>query len=230
VFCWCEIFFAVYSDGTLCMDVLQDKWSPCQNVSTILTSIQVSGAAPPYVLLVDSPFVVGLCDEWFGSFWPMFPMGVNNNDSKMLDWGKLNYELCLLRCITKCYAQNLYMYQVWIWLLTPFSLPECGFLWQSLLTDPNPASPANPESAQLYQSDIQAYNRWAICIQFYCSSLVVPVQRKKIGRADLERELLIWVIDTHKVMNTLILGSCLFWFGQNCLPLKCYCVVSSAVS
>ncbi|CAK9212540.1 hypothetical protein BDL97_18G047700 [Sphagnum fallax] len=59
----------VYSDGTLCMDVLQDKWSPCQNVSTILTSIQ------------------------------------------------------------------------------------------SLLTDPNPASPANPESAQLYQSDIQAYNR-----------------------------------------------------------------------
>jgi len=181
-------------------------------------------------LLVDSPFVVWLCDEWFGSFWPMFPMGVNNNDSKMLDWGKLNYELCLLRCITKCYAQSLYMYQVWIWLLTPFSLPECGFLWQSLLTDPNPASPANPESAQLYQSDIQAYNRWAMCIQFYCSSLVIPVQRKKIARADLERELLIWVIDTHKVMNTLILGSCLFWFAQNCLPLKCYCVISSAVS
>ncbi len=120
MFCWCEIFFAVYSDGTLCMDVLQDKWSPCQNVSTILTSIQVSGAAPPCVLLVDSPFVIGLCDEWFGSFWPMFPMGVNNNDSKMLDWGKLNYELCLLRCITKCYAQSLYMYQVEFdcWLLS----------------------------------------------------------------------------------------------------------------
>lgn len=59
----------VYRDGTLCMDIIQDAWSPCHNVSTILTSIQ------------------------------------------------------------------------------------------SLLTDPNPASPANPEAAHLYQTDIQSYNR-----------------------------------------------------------------------
>ncbi|KAL5707226.1 E2 ubiquitin-conjugating enzyme [Ranunculus cassubicifolius] len=65
-----EIFHPnVYHDGTLCMDIIQDAWSPCHNVSTILTSVQ------------------------------------------------------------------------------------------SLLTDPNPASPANPEAAQLYQHDIQAYNR-----------------------------------------------------------------------
>ncbi|XP_042508394.1 ubiquitin-conjugating enzyme E2-17 kDa-like isoform X1 [Macadamia integrifolia] len=65
-----EIFHPnVYHDGTLCMDIIQDAWSPCHNVSTILTSIQ------------------------------------------------------------------------------------------SLLTDPNPASPANPEAAQLYQHDIQAYNK-----------------------------------------------------------------------
>ena len=30
---------------------------------------------------------------------------------------------------------------------------------QSLLTDPNPNSPANPEAAQLYRDDIKAYNR-----------------------------------------------------------------------
>ncbi|PNW75165.1 hypothetical protein CHLRE_12g515450v5 [Chlamydomonas reinhardtii] len=30
----------VYQDGSLCMDVLQDQWSPCHNVSTLLTSIQ----------------------------------------------------------------------------------------------------------------------------------------------------------------------------------------------
>lgn len=59
----------VYHDGTLCMDIIQDAWSPCHNVCTILTSIQ------------------------------------------------------------------------------------------SLLTDPNPASPANPEAAQLYQNDNQSYNR-----------------------------------------------------------------------
>eukprot|EP00897_Mesotaenium_endlicherianum_P000861 jgi/Mesen1/10776/ME000091S10299 len=29
----------------------------------------------------------------------------------------------------------------------------------SLLTDPNPASPANPEAAQLYSHDLTAYNR-----------------------------------------------------------------------
>ena len=28
------------SDGTLCLDIIQDMWSPCQSVSTILTSVQ----------------------------------------------------------------------------------------------------------------------------------------------------------------------------------------------
>ncbi|KAL5556726.1 hypothetical protein UlMin_038962 [Ulmus minor] len=60
----------VYLDGTICMDIIQDAWSPCQNVSTILSSVQ------------------------------------------------------------------------------------------SLLTDPNPASPANPEAAEFYQHDIQAYNMY----------------------------------------------------------------------
>jgi ubiquitin-conjugating enzyme E2 A len=59
----------VYTDGTLCLDIIQDKWSPIYTVNTILTSIQ------------------------------------------------------------------------------------------SLLTDPNPASPANPEAAQLYNADKAAYNK-----------------------------------------------------------------------
>eukprot|EP00850_Spirogloea_muscicola_P002944 SM000011S19122 [mRNA] locus=s11:1082234:1084183:+ [translate_table: standard] len=59
----------VYSDGTLCMDIIQDAWSPCHNICTILTSIQ------------------------------------------------------------------------------------------SLLADPNPASPANAEAAQLYTNDVPSYNR-----------------------------------------------------------------------
>ncbi|XP_068655328.1 ubiquitin-conjugating enzyme E2 1-like [Aristolochia californica] len=65
-----EVFHPnVYFDGRICLDIIQDAWSPCHNVSTILTSVQ------------------------------------------------------------------------------------------SLLTDPNPASPANPDAADLYQHDIQAYNR-----------------------------------------------------------------------
>ncbi|KAH7365223.1 hypothetical protein KP509_18G015100 [Ceratopteris richardii] len=36
-----EVFHPnVYNDGTLCMDIIQDAWSPCHNVSNILTSIQ----------------------------------------------------------------------------------------------------------------------------------------------------------------------------------------------
>ena len=59
----------VYADGTLCMNVLQEQWSPINTICSLLVSIQ------------------------------------------------------------------------------------------SLLTDPNPASPANPEAAQLYMQDKVAYHR-----------------------------------------------------------------------
>lgn len=31
---------AVYQDGTLCLDIIQNKWSPSYTVSSVLTSIQ----------------------------------------------------------------------------------------------------------------------------------------------------------------------------------------------
>ena len=33
--------FAVYADGSICLDILQNRWSPTYDVSAILTSIQV---------------------------------------------------------------------------------------------------------------------------------------------------------------------------------------------
>ena len=42
---------AVYSDGTLCMDIIQNAWSPCHNVSTILTSVQVEAHSFELVIL-----------------------------------------------------------------------------------------------------------------------------------------------------------------------------------
>lgn len=66
----CQMFHPnVYSDGTLCLDIIQDRWSPIFTVNTILTSIQ------------------------------------------------------------------------------------------SLLTDPNASSPANPEAAQLFNTDMDAYKK-----------------------------------------------------------------------
>ncbi len=32
----------VYADGGICLDILQNRWSPTYDVSAILTSIQVS--------------------------------------------------------------------------------------------------------------------------------------------------------------------------------------------
>jgi hypothetical protein len=39
----CRCLPAVYADGGICLDILQNQWSPIYDVSAILTSIQVSG-------------------------------------------------------------------------------------------------------------------------------------------------------------------------------------------
>jgi ubiquitin-protein ligase len=31
----------IFPDGSLCLDIIQDKWSPTYTVATLLTSIQV---------------------------------------------------------------------------------------------------------------------------------------------------------------------------------------------
>lgn len=35
------VLFPVYADGSICLDILQNRWSPTYDVSSILTSIQV---------------------------------------------------------------------------------------------------------------------------------------------------------------------------------------------
>ena len=41
VSCFLSYFFSVYADGSICLDILQNRWSPTYDVSSILTSIQV---------------------------------------------------------------------------------------------------------------------------------------------------------------------------------------------
>lgn len=40
----CGACFPVYADGSICLDILQNRWSPTYDVSSILTSIQVGGS------------------------------------------------------------------------------------------------------------------------------------------------------------------------------------------
>lgn len=86
---------AVYTDGVLCLDIIQDQWKPIYTVASILTSIQVIRREP------ERPPV---------SDWRSSP-------------------LVALR-------------------------PS-----QSMLADPNPASPANPEAAQMWENDRKEYNK-----------------------------------------------------------------------
>jgi ubiquitin-protein ligase len=51
--------FTVYADGSICLDILQNRWAPTYDVAAILTSIQVSAVSncPPTCLqsLLDEP-------------------------------------------------------------------------------------------------------------------------------------------------------------------------------
>ena len=56
-----HVSFPVYADGGICLDILQNRWSPTYDVSAILTSIQVSSAR---VRLFDFPvYFQSLLDE-----------------------------------------------------------------------------------------------------------------------------------------------------------------------
>ena len=68
-----EIFHPnVYSDGTLCLDIIQDSWSPCHNICSILTSIQ-SLLTDPNCSSPANPEAAQVCTRlgggWAGRGW-----------------------------------------------------------------------------------------------------------------------------------------------------------------
>lgn len=48
--CVADLFLcmSVYADGSICLDILQNRWSPTYDVSSILTSIQVGRVSLPF--------------------------------------------------------------------------------------------------------------------------------------------------------------------------------------
>lgn len=91
-------FFSVYNDGRICLDILQNQWSPIYDVKAVLTSIQVwmqkssfevncssfSFGTAPFLLddiaALPSPlpffsavcWVISLFGLWCHGFWPVF--------------------------------------------------------------------------------------------------------------------------------------------------------------
>lgn len=102
----CSIFLgteyalaAVYADGGICLDILQNQWSPIYDVSAILTSIQV---------------------QLLASITPHRPSCAHHSKYHV------ERHLQVLRGRSDV---------------------------QSLLSDPNPNSPANSEAARLYSEN-----------------------------------------------------------------------------
>jgi ubiquitin-conjugating enzyme E2 A len=65
--CYFFVGISVYGDGSLCLDIIQDKWSPIYTVSTILLSIQVLWLYICYLfifcLLDCVSFLFGFCSR-----------------------------------------------------------------------------------------------------------------------------------------------------------------------
>lgn len=109
----CHVRTAVYADGGICLDILQNQWSPIYDVSAILTSIQVRACN-------------GACA--FEAFHACTRSGVQTWTVHCA-WGRaMSSALLLIHSTLHVYVQ-------------------------SLLSDPNPNSPANSEAARLYNEN-----------------------------------------------------------------------------
>lgn len=49
--CFTVLSPTVYADGSICLDILQNRWSPTYDVSSILTSIQVRNVYEQHAML-----------------------------------------------------------------------------------------------------------------------------------------------------------------------------------
>jgi hypothetical protein len=58
LFLWC----AVYADGSICLDILQNQWSPIYDVAAILTSIQVHHTRNLLFLSSSGYLFSNICD------------------------------------------------------------------------------------------------------------------------------------------------------------------------
>lgn len=72
----------VYADGSICLDILQNRWSPTYDVSSILTSIQVRETLREWVYICclqviskfKSFFLLVFSFIWYYSPWGRLPL------------------------------------------------------------------------------------------------------------------------------------------------------------
>ena len=71
------VVFVVYADGSICLDILQNRWSPTYDVSAILTSIQVSDINSQYYVYWQYLYLSS--GNWY--HWQLIPLTTDTSDS-----------------------------------------------------------------------------------------------------------------------------------------------------
>lgn len=154
-YCCTKVIYiwSVYADGSICLDILQNQWSPIYDVAAILTSIQVCEL---FRFSMGGFFFshfncISFMHSCFSSFYQncqeLFSSPLNHFYMELLKEPSPGHKKILSLC-------NILIVQfIWSNNLTAI----CSL--QSLLCDPNPNSPANSEAARMFSENKREYNR-----------------------------------------------------------------------
>ncbi|XP_030174203.1 ubiquitin-conjugating enzyme E2 B isoform X2 [Lynx canadensis] len=138
-------FEDVYADGSICLDILQNRWSPTYDVSSILTSIQVKHELCPRSIARGCGEGRKLFLEIEKDDCLLQTIGTSRNCQVQRSSVEYEYVIPSEKLFKKKKKKKIV-------------LTICQSTL-SLLDEPNPNSPANSQAAQLYQENKREYEK-----------------------------------------------------------------------
>ncbi|RZC16987.1 Ubiquitin-conjugating enzyme E2 2 isoform B, partial [Glycine soja] len=146
----------IYADGSICLDILQNQWSPIYDVAAILTSIQGIDLMSCVLVNLSCNFSFFLirCLEWLGlALTQVMDMDGSGQFRMGVGWSYWSSSMALVELVLGLSMVGLDSQN------SDHGLVSCEGSAESLLCDPNPNSPANSEAARMFSENKREYNR-----------------------------------------------------------------------